>query len=316
MFIPVKPDFKLPRFPILTVLTCALCIGVFLHQVNSWDEYESAFTSFCSAPKGRLTEMVMARIADTDSDTACFDVLLNIDTSRDPGGTIQEMADRMKPLVGLSPEDSRAYVLDKLTEQFRQYQIRVPTYPDNEFAYYTGSWNPVTMVTSSFMHGSWSHIIFNLIFFFAFATTVEVLVGSFSFVLVIITISIFSSAFSSMAAGLIATHYSTLGLSGVVMGMIGLNAFLLPSGAIRCYYWFIVIFGSVAVPAWALAIWYIGWDIYNLFANVDNGVVDVMAHVTGGAAGYLYGVAFLRGRRREIEAMRLVKPLGEPPPVI
>jgi membrane associated rhomboid family serine protease len=316
LFLPVKPDFQLPRFPILTVLTCVLCIGVFLHQINTWDEYESAFTSFCSDPKGRLTEMVMARIAGSDSDTACFDVLLDIDTSQDPAATIRIMADSMKPLVGLSAEDSRLYVLDKLTDQFRLYQIRVPTYPDNEFAYYTGSWNPITMVTSSFTHGSWSHLIFNLIFFFAFATTVEVLVGGVSFVLVIIAISVFGGAFSSMAASLIGAHYSSLGLSGVVMGMIGLNAYLLPSGAIRCYYWFIVIFGSIAVPAWALAIWYIGWDIYNLFANVNTGVVDVMAHVTGGAAGYLYGVAFLRGKRQQIRALRLVKPLGEPPPVI
>jgi membrane associated rhomboid family serine protease len=316
VFIPVKPDILLPRFPVLTVLTCILCTGVFLYQIDAWNEYESAFTSFCAEPKGRLTEMVMARIAGADSDSACFDVLIDIDTSEDPAATIRKMANGMKPLVGLSAEDSRIYVFEKLTEQFRMYQIRVPTFPDNEFAYYTGSWNPVTMVTSSFSHGGWTHIIFNLIFFFAFATTVEVLIGSFSFVMVIIAISIFSGLFSSMAASLISTHYSTLGLSGVVMGMIGLNAFLLPTGQIRCYYWFIVIFGSVAVPAWALAIWYIGWDVYNLFANVDNGMVDVMAHVTGGAAGYLYGVAFLRGRRKEIEAMRLVKPLGEPPPVI
>ena len=313
MFIPVKPDFPLARFPYLTVLTCAFCFGVFLHQINTWNDYEKAFTSFCSEPKGRLTEMVMARIAGGDSDAACFDVLLDIDTSQDPVETIQKMADGMKPLVGLSAQDSRDYVLNKLTEQFRLYQIRVPTYPDNEFAYYTGSWNPIAMVTSSFTHGSWSHIIFNLIFFFAFATTIEVLIGSYSFIAVIIAISIFSGVFSSMAAGLIGQHYATLGLSGVVMGMIGLYAYLLPSGRIRCYYWFIVIFGSVAVPAWALAVWYIGWDVYNLFAYADNGMVDVMAHVTGGAAGYLYGVTFLRAKRREIEAMRLIKPIGEPP---
>ncbi len=313
MFIPVKPDFPLPRFPYLTVLVCAFCIGVFLHQLNTWDEYERAFTSFCSEPKGRLTEMLLARIADADSDSACFDVLLDIDTSQDPAETIQKMASGMKPLVGLSAEDSRLYVLDKLTEQFRLYQIRVPTYPDNEFAYYTGSWNPIAMVTSSFTHGSWTHIIFNLIFFYAFATTIELLIGSFYFIAVIIAISIFSGVFSSMAAGLIGEHYATLGLSGVVMGMIGLYAYVLPSGRIRCYYWFIVIFGSVAVPAWALAVWYIGLDVYNLFANADNGVVDVMAHVTGGAAGYLYGVTFLGARRREIQAMRLIKPIGEPP---
>ena len=286
-----------------------------MHQLNTWDEYERAFTSFCSEPKGRLTEMLMARIAEADSDSACFDVLLDIDTSQNPTETIQKMATSIKPLVGLSPEDSRLYVLDKLTEQFRLYQIRVPTYPDNEFAYYTGSWNPIAMVTSSFTHGSWTHIIFNLIFFYAFATTIEVLIGSFSFIAVIVAISIFSGVFSSMAAGLIGQHYATLGLSGVVMGMIGLYAYILPSGQIRCYYWFIVIFGSVAVPAWALAVWYIGLDVYNLFANADNGVVDVMAHVTGGAAGYLYGVTFLRAKRREIRAMRLIKPIGEPPVV-
>jgi membrane associated rhomboid family serine protease len=290
-----------------------LCSVVFFHQINTWNKYESAFTSFCSEPKGRLTEMVMARIAGGDSDSPCFDVLLEIDTSPDPTGTIERMAKHMRPLRGLSPEHSRLYVLDKLTEQFRQYQIRVPTHPDNDFAYYTGSWNPVAMVTSSFTHGGWSHIIFNLIFFFAFATTVEVLVGSTNFILVIIAISIFSGAFSSMAAGLLGSHYWTMGLSGVVMGMIGLNAFLLPHGAIRCYYWFIVIFGSVAVPAWALAMWYIGWDVYSLFTHADNGMVDVMAHVTGGAAGYLYGVAFLRAKRREMAAMRLVKPIGETP---
>lgn len=313
MFIPVKPDFTLPRFPFLTALSCALCVIVFMHQINTWHKYESAFTSFCLEPKGRLTEMVMARIAGVDSASPCFDVLLAIDTSPDPADTIRRMAEEMRPLRGLGAEDSQSYVLDKLTEQFRLYQIRVPTYPDNEFAYYTGSWNPVAMVTSSFTHGSWSHIVFNLIFFFAFATTVEVLVGSFTFIMIIVAISIFSAAFSSMAAGLLGSHYSTLGLSGVVMGMIGLNAFLLPHGSIRCYYWFIVIFGSVTVPAWALAIWYIGWDVYNLFANVDNGMVDVMAHVTGGAAGYLYGAAFLRQKRRRIRAMRLVKPIGEPP---
>lgn len=313
MFIPVKPDFPLPRFPVLTVLTCVLCLAVFVHQINTWDEYQEAFVSFCGDAKGRLTEIVLARIAGPESDVPCVDVLLDIDTSPDPAETIQKMTDDMQPLAGLSVDHSRAYVHDKLNEQYRLYQIRVPTYPDNEFAYYTGSWDPVAMVTSTFAHGSWPHIIFNLVFFFAFATTIEVLIGSYSFVALIVAISIFSATFSSLAAGLLGSHYSTLGLSGVVMGMIGLFAYLLPSGRIRCYYWFVVFFGSIAVPAWALALWYIGWDVYNLFANVDTGMVDVMAHVTGGAAGYLFGVTFLRSTRRRVQALRLVKPLGQPP---
>jgi len=294
LFIPVKPDFPLPRFPYLTVLVCALCLAVFLHQISTWNDYEKAFTSFCSEPKGRLTEMLMSRIAEVDTDSACFDVLLNIDTSQNPTETIQKMADGSKQLVGLSPEDSRLFVLDKLTEQYRLYQIRVPTYPDNEFAYYTGSWNPIAMVTSSFTHGSWTHIIFNLIFWFAFAATIEGLIGAPMFVVVVLTIALFTGVFSSVSAMATGIDFRTVGLSGIVTGMLGLYAFLLPHGRIRCYYFFIVIFGSVAVPVWALALWYIGGDIFRLFAVEDNGVVNVMAHVSGGIGGYLFGAAFLR----------------------
>ena len=97
------------------------------------------------------------------------------------------------------------------------------------------------------------------------------------------------------------------------MEIMGLFTFLLPTGRIRYYYWLIINFRSIAVTVWALAAWYIGWDVYKLFANVDTGMVDVIAHVTGGAAGYLYEVTFLRNTRREIQAMRLVKPYGKPP---
>jgi membrane associated rhomboid family serine protease len=106
---------------------------------------------------------------------------------------------------------------------------------------------------------------------------------------------------SALASGV---HFSTLGLSGVVMGMMGLFAYLLPKGKIRCYYWFIIFFGSVAIPAWALAIWYIGGDIYALFSSTDHGMVNVMAHVTGGIAGYLFGIVFLQKVRAETRLMQ------------
>ena len=96
----------------------------------------------------------MTRIAGTNSDAPCFDVLLDIDTSQDPAGIIQKMTVEMRPLTELSVEAFRAYALDKLNEQYRLYQVQVPIYPDNKFAYYTGSWNPITMVTLRFTHRS------------------------------------------------------------------------------------------------------------------------------------------------------------------
>jgi membrane associated rhomboid family serine protease len=161
------------------------------------------------------------------------------------------------------------------------------------------------MITSSFAHGGWAHIIFNLIFFFAFGTMVEMLVSSLSFASLIVVVSLVTGVFTSISA--IANHetVSSVGLSGVVMGMIGLSTFLLPRARIRCYYWFIVIFGSVAMPVWALALWYLGGDIYALFAFDDHGAINVLAHVTGGITGYLFGFLFLKSARQQAEAIQM-----------
>jgi len=297
MFIPVKADFKLARFPYLTALVCILCLGVFLKQISDWDVYETAVFEFCDEPRSNLKRMIFLDIAGEDNAMPCVEVVYWIAESENEKETITDIAAEIETLTGLTQEDSRLYVENMLTEELRNYHIKVPDNPDDGLAYETDSWNPVTMLTSTFAHGSWSHIIFNLIFFIAFAAAVEVLIGSFAYVAAFIVIGLAAGIFSSVSAMASGVHFSTVGLSGVVTGMIGMFAFLLPHGRIRCYYWFVIFIGSVAVPAWALALWYIGGDIYKLFAYDDHGIVNVMAHVSGGIAGYLFGLIFLRGLR-------------------
>ena len=303
MFLPVKADFKLPRFPWLTTIVCVVCLGIFLKQVSDWNDFENAIYSFCGKSRSNITQMIFKQAAG-GSPEACIEVMYGIATSDDEQATIEKIVNEMEPLTGFSAEDSRYYVSEMLNGEIRQYHIRVPDHPDEGLAYYTATWNPLTMVASSFAHGSWSHIIFNLIFFVAFAGTVEVLIGSLAFVSLFLVVSLFSGVFSSISAIASGSHYSTLGLSGVVMGMMGLFAYLMPRGKIRCYYWFIIFFGSVAIPAWAIAAWYIGGDLYTLFTDQDHGMVNVMAHVTGGIAGYLFGLIFLRRVRWETRILQ------------
>jgi membrane associated rhomboid family serine protease len=303
MFLPVKADLQLPRFPWLTAAVCVVCFGIFLKQVDDWREFENAVYTFCGAARSDIVEMVFKEIAD-NSPEACIEVMYGIANSDDEQATINEIVSEMRPLKSFSAEDSKYYVSDMLNEELRNYHIRVPEHPNEGLAYYTNTWNPLTMIASAFAHGSWSHIIFNLFFFVAFAATIEVLIGSIAYIGLFLAVSVFTGVFSSVSALASGTHFSTLGLSGIVMGMMGLFAYLLPKGKIRCYYWFIVIFGSVAIPAWALALWYIGGDIYTLFASDDHGMVNVMAHVTGGIAGYLFGIVFLQKVRAETRLMQ------------
>jgi membrane associated rhomboid family serine protease len=303
MFLPVKADFTLPRFPWLTAIVCVVCFGIFLKQSNDWNKFETAVYTFCGKSRSDIAQMIFKQISDNSSE-ACIDVMYGIATSDDAKATIDQMVAQMSPLKGFNVEDSRFYVSDMLNEELRNYHIRVPEHPDEGLAYYTDTWNPLTMIASAFAHGSWSHIIFNLFFFIAFAATIEILIGPIAYVGLFLAVSVFTGVFSSVSALASGSHFSTLGLSGVVMGMMGLFAYLLPKGKIRCYYWFIIFFGSIAVPAWALALWYIGGDIYALFSSDDHGMINVMAHVTGGIAGYLFGIVFLQKVRVETRLMQ------------
>lgn len=301
MFLPVKADFHLPRFPILTLIICLVCIGVFIKQQSDWKDFGMAIERFCNAGRSHIEQIVFERIAAAQDMDTCAEIMYTIanDPAREESEVITEMASKIRPLTGFDVEDSREYVRQMLEEETRRFNVLVPPDPDEGLAYYTGSWNPITMLTSSFAHGDWGHIIFNLVFFFAFAATVEVLIGPAWYVAFVLVDSWFIGLTGSMAAAATDQHYYTLGLSGVVMGMMGLFAYLLPRGKIKCYYFFIIIFGSVAVPAWVLTAWYLGGDIFTLLTRDDYGSVNVLAHVMGGIGGYLFGLLFLREIRKD-----------------
>jgi membrane associated rhomboid family serine protease len=303
MFLPVKANFELPRFPILTVLICLICTGVFLKQQSDWYEFSAAMDRFCGGSRSHIETIVFERISMAMGTDSCADIMYTIanDPKRDGAEVIYDMATSIRPLRGFNSADSVQYVTQMLEDEVRRYNSMVPEDPDTGLAYYTGSWNPWTMITSSFAHGDWLHIIFNLVFFFAFAATVEVLVGSLWFTTFVLVDAWFIGVTGSLAAAAANNHYWTLGLSGIVMGMMGLFAYLLPKGKIKCYYFFIIIFGSIAIPGWMLATWYIGGDLISLISNSDHGVVNVMAHVMGGIGGYLFGLAFLRDVRKDAQ---------------
>ena len=109
MFVPVKADFTLPRFPWLTAVVCVVCLGIFLKQVEDWKDFEHAVYAFCSAERSNITEMIFKEISNNSPD-ACIQVMYGIATSDDSQATIDEMVSEMRPLKSFSVEDSKYYV--------------------------------------------------------------------------------------------------------------------------------------------------------------------------------------------------------------
>jgi membrane associated rhomboid family serine protease len=180
--------------------------------------------------------------------------------------------------------------------------------------YYPDSWNPVTMVTSSLAHAGFWHLFGNLLFFMAFAPALEILLGSslryLGVMLLVALVSGLSYSLWTVISG--AEVIPTLGFSGVVMGMIGLSAFLMPHARVRVFCWLIV-WKTFFVPAWIVAAIYLGLDVWAMLTLNDFGGINLVAHVAGGLTGYLYGVLSLGDRKQEIsdelaeeiEAMRI-----------
>lgn len=186
--------------------------------------------------------------------------------------------------------------------------------------YYPDSWNPLKMISSSLIHGDLLHLLGNMIFFLAFAPALELLIGSnirYLWIMVFISFVVgICYSVSILIGG--SQPVPTLGFSGVVMGMMGLAAYMMPQARIRVFWWYIVFWKTFYVPAWVLAVIYIGLDTWTMLTTDYYGGINVVAHVAGGFAGYLYGYLWLKERKEdtseeladEIEEMKIEQQFG------
>ncbi len=200
------------------------------------------------------------------------------------------------------------------------YALQFSTLITETLLYYPDSWNPITMVSASFAHAGFWHLFGNLVFFMAFAPALEILLGnSLRYIGIILFIALVTgvsySLWTIFSGG---EAVPTLGFSGVVMGMIGLASYLMPHARIRVFCW-LIIWRTFFVPAWVLAVIYIGLDAWTMLTADNFGGINLVAHVAGGLAGYAYGWLWLEDRKHEfsdelaeeIEAMRVEQRHGK-----
>jgi membrane associated rhomboid family serine protease len=110
----------------------------------------------------------------------------------------------------------------------------------------------------------------------------------------------YADSLLSIAAGV---DVPTLGLSGVVMTMMTLLAFLLPKARVRCFLWLLVFVRTIPIPVWLLALGYGAGDVYHVFTDEEGSGVNFLAHVAGAAYGYLVGAIFLQERKVEVRQL-------------
>jgi len=157
-------------------------------------------------------------------------------------------------------------------------------------AYRAHTLDVVAMFTSVFVHADIWHIGFNMLFFYGFARTIETQISITGYLLAfVLFVFVVSFAFSLATKG----AGSTIGLSGVVWGYMGIFVARYPRDNISCFVWIVVLFKVIEIPAVIFILGYLGWNIIDArHADVSN--VNYAAHFSGFAAGVIFKLLFWR----------------------
>ncbi|XOV84403.1 MAG: rhomboid family intramembrane serine protease [bacterium] len=142
-----------------------------------------------------------------------------------------------------------------------------------------------SLITSMFMHGSWLHIIGNMLFLWVFGDNVEDVMGPGRFLLFYLLCGL--AAAGAQIAADPTSVVPMVGASGAIGGVMGAYAIVFPRARVHLLIILIVYVTTISVPA----IFMLGyWFILQLIAGVGSlgaggGGVAFWAHIGGFVAG-------------------------------
>ena len=139
----------------------------------------------------------------------------------------------------------------------------------------------ITILTAMFLHGSWSHIIGNMVFLWAFGPEIEDTMNPLRY-----SVFYLAGGLAAMLAQVLASPHSTvpnLGASGAIAAVMGAFLVTYPRDRMRSL---LVIFIFVRVTLIPAALLIVVWFLIQLLnagsvANVQTGGVAYLAHIGG-----------------------------------
>jgi membrane associated rhomboid family serine protease len=148
----------------------------------------------------------------------------------------------------------------------------------------------ITILTAMFMHGSWSHIIGNMIFLWAFGPEIEDAMGWGRYLVFYLI-----GGMVAMLAQVLADPRSTipnLGASGAIAAVMGAFLVTYPRDRIKAVLFIFIFVKITFIPACLLiGFWFITQLVHaGAVAHVQTGGVAYLAHV----GGFIFGAVTAR----------------------
>ncbi len=168
-----------------------------------------------------------------------------------------------------------------ITDQYTGIQYMVPgLQPTNIPVYFT-------LVTSMFMHGSWMHLLGNMLYLFIFGDNIENRLGWKRYLIFYLLTGIIASLSHVFSTYFLQQSSVTpsLGASGAISGVLGGYMLLFPKLKVKAFflYQIIIIPASLALGVWIAFQIISGMGVF----GEESGGVAYAAHIGGFIAGLL-----------------------------
>jgi membrane associated rhomboid family serine protease len=158
----------------------------------------------------------------------------------------------------------------------------------------------LAIVVSMFLHGSWFHVLGNMLFLWIFGNNIEERLGPVGYA-VFYLVAGAVAAFAHIATQANST-VPVVGASGAIAGVMGAYLVLYPKARVLTIIPLFIFLQFLYLPAYVVLL---GWLVLQFFTNPNTGVA-VAAHIGGFIFGAAVGLV-LRGAARPA-------PPGPPPP--
>ena len=146
---------------------------------------------------------------------------------------------------------------------------------------------PWTLITAIFLHGSITHLLYNMFALALFGTILEHNIGTKKFLYLFFSAGLFASIAS------IPFYNAVLGASGAIFGIIGALAIIKPK--------MVVWFYGMPMPMVLAAIFWVAIDVLGIFAPSNTANI---AHISGVLVGVVFGILlrskFIQLKKQEI----------------
>ncbi len=149
--------------------------------------------------------------------------------------------------------------------------------------------NSLSPLISMFLHGGWLHLLGNCLFFWVFGNNIEDSMGHFRFLVFYLVCGLAAAATHILVQP--GSPVPTVGASGAISGILGAYLVLYPRVRVRMLFIFIVFFKVISIPAWAVLLWWFGWQVISALPEV----MSVRPEVSSGVAVWAHIGGFITG---------------------